>query len=585
MAVKKEARAGSNDDVKGLVRKFALKNALDFGSAIEHAVLGKVIAANPSLRSDTAKLSKVVKEQVKEVNKLDRAALEMEVAKYADEFRIAEAERAERSSKHSFGIDGAVVGSFVTRFPPEPGGYIHIGHTKPIFIEDLLRQKYKGKLVLYFDDTNPDRERQEFVDAIHEDLGWLGVKFDDEYYASDHIPVLYGYARKAISKGKAYVCTCDGVQIKKFRFSGTDCEHKSQSVERNLELWQRMLDGKFGSGKAVLRLNSDMKSLNTTMRDPTLFRIKHATHYRQGDKYFVWPNYDFCTPIIDSLEGITDAMRDKGYEMRDELYFAVLDVLELRKPRITSFARLEIANNVTSKRKVRELIAEKRIEGWDDPRLVTIRALRRRGVTLEAIREFALSSGMGKAESVVPIETLLRINRKIVDPIAKRLFFIEHPIELKIEGLGEKDGAVSLKLHPTEKSGYRRYATNNGLCINAEDAAKLKEGDLVRLKEAYNIRIKEIRPKIITATYAGKEQASAAVPKLHWISKSNRAACELWDIGELLVDGAFNKNSIKRRPGYAEGYANELGDTDIVQFEGYGFYKLDNRKSMRFFSL
>ena len=470
MAAKKVAGAGLGEGVKELVRKFALKNALDFGTAMEGSVLGKVIAADPSLKSGMPKLLELIRAQIEEVGKLDKSAIEKELAKYSDEFKAAEAEKAEKSSKHNFEIDGAVMGEFVTRFPPEPGGYMHIGNAKAVFIEDLLRQKYKGKLMLYFDDTNPDLEKQEFVDAFHKDLEWLGIKFDGEYYASDHLPVLYECAQKAISKGKAYVCTCDVKRIKELRFSGTGCEHKSQSVKRNQELWLMMLNGAFDSGKAVLRFNSDMKALNTTMRDPSLFRIKRAKHYRQGDKYFVWPTYDFCTPIIDSIRGITDVLRDKNYEMRDELYLAVLDVLELRKPRITSFARLVIANNASAKRKVRALIAENRIEGWNDPRLVTITALRRRGVTVEAMREFALSSGMGKAESIVSIDSLIRMNRKIVDPIAKRLFFIEHPVELKIEGMSESDSTVSLRLHPTEALGYRKYTTSSGLYIEADDS-------------------------------------------------------------------------------------------------------------------
>jgi glutamyl-tRNA synthetase len=438
--------------------------------------------------------------------------------------------------------------------------------------------------MLYFDDTNPDLEKQEFVDAFHEDLKWLGIKFDGEYYASDHIPLLYGYAERAIGKGKAYVCTCDGERIKRHRFSGTGCEHKSQSAEKNAELWKMVLDGNFESGKAVLRLNSDMKALNTTMRDPTLFRIKHATHYRQGDKYFVWPTYDFCTSIVDSINGVTDVLRDKNYEMRNELYFAVLDALELRKPRITSFSRLTISNNVTSKRNVRALIAEHKIDGWDDPRLVTIRALRRRGITLQAIREFALSSGMGKAESTVPIEALLRINRKMLDPVAKRLFFIENPVELKVSGLSAKESTVSMKLHPTENIGYREYSADGVLCIGSDDANRLNEGDIVRLKDAFNIKIVKTG-KAISASYAGQEQAGPSTAKLRWMPKSGMVKCELWDVGELLVGEAFNKDSIKKRQGYAEGHASKLGDNDIVQFESCGLYKLDDRKAMRFLSL
>ena len=415
----------SSAAIEEAAKKYAIKNAMDYGKANEGAVLSKVIAELRVGKDDIKSLSLKVKEIVAEVNLLTKEELAREYKKYEEEFGEAAKEKAAMSARHNFSIEGATEANFITRFPPEPGGYMHLGHAKPLFIEDELRRLYKGKLFLYFDDTNPDNERQEFVDSFRKDIGWLGVTFDREYYASDSIPVLYEYAKQAIEIKAAYVCTCSAEAISAGRTEGKACEHKASSTNRNAELWEKMLKGEFVDNEAVLRLNGDMSAANTTLRDPTLFRIKKTRHYRQGRKYAVWPTYDFCTPILDSINGITDVIRSKEYEMRDELYFAVLERLKLSMPRITSIARLEISNNLTSKRKIRQLIAERKVVGWDDPRLVTISGLRRRGIRPEAIREFALSFGMGKSESSVGLEKLLAYNRKIVEPGATRLLTSE----------------------------------------------------------------------------------------------------------------------------------------------------------------
>ncbi len=570
-----------DNETKELVRKLALKNALDYGSARYGPILAKLIARSPELKESMRELSPVINRIVSEVNSMPRSSLEKEYEKHASEFEELEAERAERSARHSFRIEGAEKGKFVTRFPPEPGGYMHIGHAKPVFIEAELRSAYKGKVMLYFDDTNPDNESQEYVDAFKDDLKWLGVSFDGEYYASDNIGMLYDYAKEAIKKKGAYVCTCSGDEMREKRLKGEPCIHKGQGAEENGRQWKRMLDSGYADGEAVLRLNSDMKAVNTTMRDPTLFRIKHARHYRQGEKYSVWPTYDFCTPIIDSVKGVTDVARSKEYEMRDELYFDVLSLLSLRKPRITSFSRLEISDNVTSKRKLRELISQRLVSGWDDPRLVTIRALRRRGVRAEAIREFALGFGMGKSESTADIDVLLAINRKIIDKEAKRLFFIEDPVELHVQGLGES-AEVSMKLHPGRDLGYRRYKVDGELFINAPDSKLLHKGDTVRLKDALSIRIKSIG-KRIEAECSGAEPGG--LPRLQWITRDGAMKCELLHIGNLMKGDEFNSESIRRTAGYAEAYASGLAEGEIVQFERLGFFKLDSKERSSFISL
>ncbi len=555
-----------NNAAKELIRKLAIKNAIDYGSAREGPITAKVLSKYPELKSNMKELAQAVAEINAEVNSLPKSELQKAYEKHAEEFKQAAAEKAERSAKHNFSIEGAEKADFVTRFPPEPGGYMHIGHTKALFIEDELRRVYKGKLMLYFDDTNPDNEKQEFVDAFKEDFKWLGVSFDGEYYASDQIPLLYKYAAEAIKKGGAYVCTCSAEEIKEKRLGGEACKHKKGSTAENEKQWNRMIEDDFGDGEAIVRLNGDMKAVNTTMRDPTLFRIKHAQHYRQGNKYFVWPTYDFCTPITDSIKGISDVLRSKEYEMRDELYFAVLDLLALRKPRITSFSRLEIANNVTSKRLVRELIHQKLISGWDDPRLVTISALRRRGIGAEAVREFALSFGMGKSESVVGITALLNINRKLVEANAKRLSIIVDPVKLDVDNVPEDSS----------------YKANGELFINAPDSKLLRTGDTVRLKDAFNVTVKSVG-KAINAEYDSGEPGN--IPRIPWITRKDAVKCELLHIGDLLKGEEFNNESITSIEGFAEPHATTLKNGDLVQFDKQGLFRLDNKERMSFLSL
>ncbi|MHB1829829.1 MAG: glutamate--tRNA ligase family protein [Candidatus Micrarchaeaceae archaeon] len=469
----------TNDEIGGAIRKYSVKNAVEYGKAHEGSVLNKIISLYPEHKTEIKYLAREVSRIIAEVNQLDREALEIEYSKYSADLEVEQTAKAEKSARHNFSIAGAKEGEFTTRFPPEPGGYMHIGHAKPVFIEDELRKVYSGKFALYFDDTNPDNEKQEFVDAFKDDLDWLGIKFDIEYYASDNIDALYGYATEMINNGNAYVCTCSAVKVKEGRASGAACEHKGRGKAGNLELWHSMLEGAFKDNEAILRLNSDMKAKNTTLRDPTLFRIKHGSHYRQGNKYSVWPTYDFCTPIVDSTKGITDVVRSKEYEMRDELYFTVLDMLGLRKPRINSFSRLEIANNVTSKRKIRELIAKGLIDGYDDPRLVTIKALRRRGITAAAIKDFALSFGMGKSESVADLDVLLKMNRKMIAPKARRLIFTEGS---DAQGKPDAKTCEIWDIGPllageafSEASVTKRYGSVDGF-------AELNEGDVVQFE-------------------------------------------------------------------------------------------------------
>jgi len=567
-------------DTASVIRKIALKNAHDYGKASVSAVLGKLLSAAPESKADIKKAEEMVKKVVAEVNSLSKDELEEEFKSYAEEFKSAEKEKEERSSKPRMELEGAVAGSFATRFPPEPNGYMHIGHAKAAFLESEFAKIYKGNLFLYFDDTNPESERQEFADAIKRDLQWLGIKFDKEYYASDNLEMQYKYAEKLIREGNAYVCSCTKEEMQKDRMSGTECIHRKQGNEENIELWNEMLSGNMDENSAVLRLKGNMKSANTVMRDPVLFRVKRHEHYRQKNKYIVWPTYNFNTPVMDSVYSVTDVIRSKEYELRDELYITLLQMLKLRIPRIHSIARLEIEGNITSKRKLNQLIKQGLLEGYDDPRLITIAALRRRGIAPEAIREFVLRFGMSKANSIVSIDMLLAENRKVVDSRAKRFFMVEEPVPLEVEGIGTTH--VKLRMHPDYDLGYREYDVGSSFFISGKDARELSIGDRIRMKDLYNVEILSIGDSI-SARFIGNESINAK--KLQWISADNYTICKIARIGRLMIGDQFNRKSIIESEGYVESAAAGLKEGEIVQFEREGFFKLDRKADQRFISM
>ncbi len=568
-------------EIENSIRKMALKNALDYGTAKASAVMGKALSEFPELKHDLRSLPADIERIIAEINSMPRQLLEKEAERYTGEFSAERAEKAARSGRHSYMLNGASSGAFATRFPPEPNGYMHIGHAKAAFIEQEVSKIYRGSLFLYFDDTNPEAERQAFADAIKYDLNWLGISFEGEYYASDSIERLYAYAESLIKKGHAYVCLCGPDDVKKGRQEGRACEHREAGIAENEGFWKRMLGREQNEG--ILRLHSDMKAENTAMRDPTLFRIKKSPHYRQGSKYQMWPTYDFNTPVMDSIHGITDAIRSKEYELRDELYYKILDLLGLRKPHIHSISRLEIRNNITSKRKLNELISKGLVSGYDDPRLVTIAALRRRGITPAAIRELALRFGMSKAEGSVGIEMLLSENRKEIDAHSKRLFLVKEPVGLKVSGMPGEHMDISIKLHPTEELGYRNYKLSNVFFINAYDANRLESGQKVRLKDAFDIRITGKEKGALEAAYENGNSAEGA--RIAWVNENNYVGCTINMVGDLLNGVSFNSESIISYKGYVESYANQLSEGETVQFGSMGFFKLDIKKSLSFLSL
>ncbi len=565
-------------EVSLAARKYALKNAVEYGKAHEGSVLNKVISLYPEQKSDIRSLAKEVSKIVAEVNSLGKEALESEYKGFESEFAEEQKVKLEKTANPSMDLEGAVQGNFATRYPPAPNGYMHIGHAKALFLESESAKKYNGKLFLYFDDTNPEKDKQEFVDKFHEVLDWLGVKFDKEYYASDNMAKIYESARTLISNGDAYACSCSADQIKEGRFNRKTCAHREKPAAESLSQFEDMLSGKYNENEMIIRFRGDMASENTALRDPTLLRIKADSHYRQGTKYCVWPTYDLNTPVMDSLNGVTDVLRSKEFELRDDLARMILEKLSLRVPRIHSFSRLVIKGNITHKRELNALINEGEISGFDDPRLVTIVALRRRGILPEAIRNFVLKLGMTKTDGVVSIDALLAENKKLIDPIAKHLFFVPDPIKVIVEDADPIE--IKLKLHPSSDMGFREYKIGREFFISAEDTTNLKEGDTVRLKDLMDIKIVSGGATTIKAHNVIEGSKGKII---QWVSEGNFIECSV-SMPETPLDesGKFDHGSMKVAKGYVESHAKELKEHEIVQFERFGYCILDKKASNGF---
>lgn len=548
-------------DLDSIISKFVLKNAHDYGKADAGAVAGKVIAEYPECKKDMKSTMAKVNAEIARVSRLGKEDIEEEMSK----FQYAE----KKEEKKTIEIEGAEKGKVVVRYPPEPNGWPHIGHAKAFCLSWTIADNYDGKKILRWDDTNPEAEKEEFLHAIREGIRWLGLDWDDEKYSSDHMPKMYELCGKLLEQGDAYACHCLKEEISKGRETMKRCACADKPPASHLEEWKKMLDGTTPEGGIIIRLKGDMASQNTVMRDPTLFRILTAPHYRQGTKYRVWPTYDFQGAVMDSLLGITHPLRSKEYELRDELYSYLLEKLNMNIPKMISISRLAIKHAPVSKRLLRPLVEGGKLWGWDDPRLPTLAGLKRRGVTPEAIRTFVLSFGISKVESEPDWEALLAENRKVLDPIAPHYFFVPEPVELKVDGL--EDHEIELKLHPKKKEmGTRKLKVTDTVYIPGSDASQLKDGEVFRLKDLCNVEI------------TGKGEAKLvegdpAQKKLQWIS--DKLPCEVLVPGDLLDDkGEFNPKSLEKREGYCEAACASLKPGDVIQFERFGFCRLDRKE-------
>ena len=557
------------NDFRILAKKYALQNAIQHGGkANPKAVIGKIIAEIPESKKDIRRLYSLVNKVVDEINQLKEDKQNRLLKKISPDL-LKKKKKKKRIALPS--LPNAEEGNVITRFPPEPNGYLHIGHAKAAIIDYEYARMYDGKFILRFDDTNPENASIEYYEAQREDLKWLGIEWDKEYCTSSNLKKHYQLAIQLIKQGDAYVCRCNNDIIKKNRFEGKECRCRNNTPKENLELW-KMMHNEIESGKAILRLKGDLKSPNTAMRDPTLFRIIDKEHPIQGSRYRVWPTYDFAGAVEDSLSGVTHPFRTKEYELRDEVYFYILDKLQLRKPHLMEFSRLSIEGMPISKRRIKPLIEKGLVSGYDDFRLPTLRGLKRRGITPEAIWRFVISQGISKVESVVTFDQIEAVNRRIIDEKTKRFFFVPDPIKLYVNNAPKYK--KTLKLHPRANLGKRVIETNSVFFVPRDDMKNLEIDDVFRLKDLYNVRIKSKNKEII-GEFAGKELIKG-IDKIQWVT-NKKIDLNVFVPKPLFIGDKYNSNNIEKIGGYAEDEVKNLRDGDIVQFERFGFVRIEKK--------
>lgn len=506
--------------------------------------------------------------------------------------------------------------SIVTRFPPEPNGYLHIGHAKSICLNFGLAKEFGGKVNMRFDDTNPTKEDVEYVDSIKNDVNWLGFNWDDLFFASDYFEEMYNRAVLLIKKGKAFVCDLNAEQIREYRGTltepGKESPYRNRSIEENLDLFERMKNGEFADGEKVLRAKIDMSSPNINFRDPVIYRIAHTTHHNTGDKWCIYPMYSFAHPLEDAIEGITHSICTLEFEEQRPLYDWVVRECEMESvPRQIEFARLNMTNTVMSKRKLKLLVDNNVVDGWDDPRIPTISGLRRRGYTPESIRNFCAEIGVAKADSTVDSQLLDFFLREDLQPKAPLAMAVLRPVKLVIDNYPEDQVEVlEVENHAKDETkGKRKVTFSKELYIEQEDFMeepvkkyfRLFPGNEVRLKGAYFVKctgcVKDENGNVVEVhctydpeTKGGESNDGRKVKStIHWVDSKTAVPAEFRLFEPLILDDIeenkgkdfldqINPNSLEVLEGFVEEtQLKGAQPLDKFQFFRNGFFSVDTK--------
>lgn len=506
--------------------------------------------------------------------------------------------------------------SIITRFPPEPNGYLHIGHAKSICLNFGFAKEFNGKVNLRFDDTNPLKEDVEYVNSIKEDVKWLGFDWDNLYFASDYFEEMYNRAVLLIKKGKAYVCDLTSEEMREYRGTltepGKESPYRNRSVEENLELFEKMKNGEFKDGEKVLRAKIDMSSPNINFRDPVIYRIAHSTHHNTGDKWCIYPMYAFAHPLEDAIEKITHSICTLEFEDQRPLYDWVVRECEMEAtPRQIEFARLNLTNTVMSKRKLKQLVDEGVTDGWDDPRMPTISGFRRRGYTADAIRKFCSEIGVSKADSKVDSQMLDFFVREDLQTKAPLAMGILNPLKLVITNYPEgQTEMIELENNAKDETkGTRLVPFGRELYIEQEDFMeepvkkyfRLFPGNEVRLKGAYFVKctdvIKDENGNVVEVhcTYDPETKSGSGFTgrkvksTIHWVEANTAIPCEFRLYEPLILDDApenegkhfleqINPNSMEILQGFAEPtQIKDAKPLDKFQFVRNGFFSVDTK--------
>ena len=565
-----------NDEIKLEIRKFSLQNAFEHdGQTRDKIILGKILGTKPELRTQVSEISKVISEVVSSVNQLSIEEQENEINQKFPELLKPKKKIEEREGFPE--LEDAEQGKVITRFPPEPNGYPHIGHAKAAIINSEYAKMYGGKFILRMDDTNPEAERMEYHAAIKVGLEWLGINFDTIKNTSDDMEIFYEKGLELINSEKAYICTCKREDISKNRRERKSCKCSTDNLDKNLKNWEKMKT-KFKPGDAIVRFRGNMKADNAVMRDPVLFRIIDEKHYKLGDKYRIWPSYDLAVAIEDSIDGVTHAFRSKEFELREEVIENILDVLKMRKPKQGFFSRLEFQGMPISKRIIKPLIDDGKVSWYDDPRLPTLEALRRRGIKPEAIRQFIMSLGLTKANTLAPFDSLESFNRKLVDPTSIRLFMVSEPRKLKIKNI--PFSSIEISNHPINDLGKRRIEVNEDFYIAGEDAKSINERTQIRLLGLGNILITKMGTDI-EGEYI-EEKNLKDILKIQWVPQKNAHQIKII-IPKILFNGdEFNEESLEELEGVTEPHYLQIKEGEEIQFIRFGYCRKDSQNQAIF---
>lgn len=516
-------------------------------------------------------------------------------------------------------LDSGKHKEIITRFPPEPNGYLHIGHAKSIVINFGLADEFNGRTNLRFDDTNPLKEDQEYVDSIKEDVKWLGFEWEELRFASDYFDEMYDRAVLLINKGLAYVDDLSADEIREYRGTltepGKESPYRNRSIEENLDLFARMREGEFENGQKVLRAKIDMSSPNINLRDPVIYRVSHAHHHNTGDKWCIYPMYAFAHPLEDAIEGVTHSLCTTEFEDQRPLYNWVVEHCEMEsKPQQIEFGRLGLTNTVMSKRKLKQLVDEGYVDGWDDPRMPTISGLRRKGYTPEAIREFVKETGISKGSGVVDSAMLEHFVREDLKLKAPRTMGVLRPLKVVITNYPEgKVEMLDAEINPENpEMGIRQIPFSREIYIEQDDFMenppskyfRLFPGNEVRLKHAYFIKCEDVikdesgNVVEIHCTYDPETKSGSGFTgrkvkgTLHWVEASQAIPAEFRLYEPLILDDKVeeesenktfldyvNESSLQKIKGFIEPNMSDIKAHDKFQFFRHGYFNVDPKDS------
>jgi len=552
--------------MKDLILKYALQNAVKYdGKANPGAVIGKVLSENPELKKEIASISKEIQKIVKEVNLMKLEKQKENLKRLAPELLEGKKEEKERVLQE---LENAEKGKVVMRFEPSPSGPLHIGHAFTLGLNSEYCRMYGGKLILRIADTNPENIDESAYELIPKDAQWVTKNNVKEFYVqSDRLRIYYEHAEELIKKGYAYVCACEPEKFKEASLRQMPCPCRGISKKENLERWKKMFSG-YKEGEAVVRIKTSLDDRNPAMRDWPALRIKEASHARQKKKFRVWPLLNFAVAIDDHLMEITHTIRAKEHMDNEKRQKFIFDYMGWKTPKHLYIGRINFTDLRVSCSKTRPLIENGTYNGWDDIRLPFLGALRRRGYQPDAFIRYAVDVGVSQTDKLVSSDEFFKalnaFNREVIDPKAERYFFIEEPKEILIENAPEQD--IELDLHPDHKTGGRKFKTKDAFCIANEDYKQLKEKKLYRLMDCLNFR-KQKGKFVFDSLDYGKYRESGDLI-IHWLPKNagDTAHAEI-----LMPDGKLKK-------GIAEKGVSKLKAGGIIQFERFGFCRLDEKK-------